>query len=139
MARLVKDVMTTNPIRLSSSAPVIEAAKQMRNADIGAVIVEDDGHVAGIVTDRDIAVRAVAAGKDPEKTPVSDIVSRDLATLSPNDDLERAVKLMREKAIRRIPVIDGGRAVGIVSLGDLAIERDASSALGQISAAPPNQ
>lgn len=139
MARLVKDVMTTNPIRLSSSAPVIEAAKQMRNADVGAIIVEDGGRLSGIITDRDIAIRAVAVGKDPEKTPVSEIVSRDLATLSPNDEVDRAVKLMREKAVRRIPVIEGDRAVGIVSLGDLAIERDASSALGQISAAPPNQ
>jgi CBS domain-containing protein len=89
------------------------------------------------VTDRDIVVRAVAAGKDLGKTPLREICSKEVFTLSPEDDLDEAVKLMREKAIRRVPVISDGTAVGILSLGDLAQERDRRSVLGQISAAPP--
>jgi CBS domain-containing protein len=92
------------------------------------------------VTDRDIAVRAVADGRDPERTPVSEICSKDLTTVSPEDDLDRAIQVMREKAIRRLLVVDNrNQTVGILSLGDLALERDARSVLGQISAAPPNQ
>jgi CBS domain-containing protein len=83
-------------------------------------------------------VRAVAAGPDPAITPLSEICSDDLTTLSADDDLDTAVKVMRDKAIRRILVVDSrDRAVGIISLGDLAIERDSASVLGQISAAPP--
>ena len=112
----------------------------MRDDNVGAVIVEDAGKICGIVTDRDIAVRAVAQERDPRTTPLSEICSKALTTLSPDDDVDRAVQMMREKAIRRVPVVDARKqAVGILSLGDLAVERDARSVLGQISAAPPNQ
>ncbi len=140
MAEKVRDVMNRQPIRLQGSAPVIEAARQMQAANVGAVIVEDSsGEPCGIVTDRDITLRAVALGRDPATTPLSDVCSNGLTTLSPDDDLERAIQIMREKAVRRLLVVDPqNRAVGVLSLGDLAIARDSQSVLGQISAAPPN-
>ena len=140
MARQVRELMNKQPIKLASSSPIAEAARRMRDGNVGAVLVEDGGMMCGIVTDRDIAVRAVAQGRDPRTTPLSEICSKDLTTLSPDDDLDRAVQVMREKAIRRVPVVDARKQpVGILSLGDLALELDARSVLGQISAAPPNQ
>lgn len=140
MAKKVRELMGKRPVKLQSSAPVAEAARQMRLADVGAIIVEENSKPCGIVTDRDIAIRVVAQGLDPQKTPVSQICSKDLTTLTGEDDIERAVQMMRQKAIRRILVVDGqNKALGIVSLGDLALERDSRSVLGQISAAPPNQ
>jgi CBS domain-containing protein len=111
----------------------------MRANDIGDVIASDDkGGITGIVTDRDIVVRVVAEGRDPSATPIEDIASRDLTAVSPDDPVERAVELMRERAVRRLPVVKRGKVVGIVSIGDLAVERDPGSALADISAAPPN-
>jgi CBS domain-containing protein len=140
MAKQVRELMSQQPITLSSSTPIIEAARRMRAANVGSVIVEENGRPCGIVTDRDIAVRAVADGRDPQKTPVSEISSKELTAIGPEDDIDRAVQVMREKAIRRLLVVDSrNQAVGILSLGDLALEKDARSVLGQISAAPPNQ
>jgi CBS domain-containing protein len=140
MAKKVRELMSEQPIKLSSSSPIIEAARRMRAANVGAVVVEDNGQPCGIVTDRDIAVRAVADGRDPQSTPINEICSKELTSIAPDDDLDRAIELMREKAIRRVLVVDSrNQAVGILSLGDLAMERDSRSVLGQISAAPPNQ
>jgi CBS domain-containing protein len=91
------------------------------------------------LTDRDVVVRAVAEGRDPKSIKVGEIVSEDVATVTPDEPVDKVVSLMREKAIRRVPVVDGGRPVGIVSLGDLAVERDSKSALADISAAEPNR
>jgi CBS domain-containing protein len=110
----------------------------MRDEDIGDVIVMDDGKVCGIVTDRDVVVRALAEDRDPKSTKVAEICSRDLTTIAPGDPIDKAVKLMRERSIRRLPVVQGDRPVGIVSIGDLAQDRDPESALADISAAPPN-
>ena len=138
MAERIKDVMTQNPVKLPSSASVAEAARAMMDADIGAIVVEDAGKICGIVTDRDIAVRVVAMNRDP-KTTVGEICTPSVHTLSPDDEVDRAVELMRHKAVRRIPVVDRrSLVIGIVSLGDLAQQREPRSALGQISSAPPN-
>lgn len=140
MAKMIRELVSKTPISVESSSPVAEAARHMRSADVGAVIVEEDNKPVGIVTDRDIAVRAVAQGLDPQSTPVSKICSRDLTTLPADDDIDHAVELMRQKHIRRIVVMDDQQhALGVVSLGDLAIERDSRSVLGQISAAPSTQ
>lgn len=139
MAQSVRDVMTANPIALPATSSVIDAARTMRDANIGNVIVVDNGRICGIVTDRDITVRGVAEGKDVSSLKLRDICSQEITTLSPTDSVDDAVRLMREKAIRRLPVVEGGKPVGIVSLGDLAVERDPHSALGNISAAPPNR
>lgn len=139
MAQAVKDVMTKDPVACDAKATAQEAAAAMRDHDMGAVIVQRDGKVCGIVTDRDIVVRAVAEGRAPETVKLGDICSRDLTAVSPGETLAEAVKIMREKALRRLPVIDGGgRAVGVLSIGDLAMERDSGSALADISAAPAN-
>ncbi|MDQ3963535.1 MAG: CBS domain-containing protein [Actinomycetota bacterium] len=140
MGQTLKEVMTHDPVSLSASAPVTEAAQAMRDSDIGDVIVLDDGNqICGIVTDRDIAVQVVADNRDAATTKLGEICSREVATLAPESSIGEAVKLMSERAIRRIPVVDGGRPVGIVSLGDLAVTRDPESALADISAAPADQ
>jgi CBS domain-containing protein len=139
MTEYIRDVMTTNPETLPESTTVREAAETMRANDIGdVVIVDDNGAISGILTDRDIVVRVVAEGRDPRVTRIGDIASRELTAVSPDDPVDRAVQLMRERAIRRLPVVDKGKPVGIVSIGDLALDRDPDSALADISAAPPN-
>jgi CBS domain-containing protein len=138
MGQSVKSIMSKNPIVLNSSDTVAEAARRMADRDVGDVLVMEDGEICGILTDRDIAVRVVARDQDPATTEVGSVCTSDLFTISPDDDLDTAVQMMRERAIRRIPVVDDDEVVGVLSLGDLAQERDASSALGQISAAPPN-
>lgn len=136
--QLVNEVMTPNPTTLEATASVRAAAEEMRTTGIGAVIVEEAGEVCGIVTDRDIVVRCVATGGDTDETTVGSICSRQLAKLSPDDTVDNAVNLMRKKGIRRIPVMEDGRALGILSLGDLAVEREPGSVLGKISAQEAN-
>lgn len=135
----IRDVMTKDPQILPASASLVDAARIMRDEDIGPVIVVENDQVLGIVTDRDIVVRAVAEDRSPSATTVGDVASRDLTTVSPDDPVEEAVRLMREGAVRRLPVVEGGKPVGIVALGDLAVERDPDSALADISAAEPNE
>jgi CBS domain-containing protein len=137
--KTVRDVMTRDPITLPPSASLVDAAKTMRERGIGDVVVGDDDELIGIVTDRDIVVRGLAEGRDPHTTTLTDITSRELTTVSPDDTIDTAVRLIREHAIRRLPVVSSGRVVGIVTLGDLALERDRGSALADVSAAPPNE
>lgn len=139
MPTSIRDVMTPNPVALSADTPITQAAEQMRQRDIGDVIVMDDDRLCGVVTDRDIVVRAIAEHRDPEQTMLGAICSSDVVTLSPTDTVDDAVRLMRDRALRRLPVVDGQTPVGIVSIGDLAIERDPESALADISAAPGNE
>ena len=138
MAQSIRDVMSANPITMPVASTVSEAARTMREANIGDIIVLEGDQLYGIVTDRDIVVRTVAEGRDPETATLGDICSREMTTLSPTDIVEDAVRLMRDKAIRRVPVIENGTPIGIVSLGDLAVSQDLHSTLGHISAAPPN-
>ncbi|MGI5291230.1 CBS domain-containing protein [Nonomuraea polychroma] len=138
MAKTVADVMTSHPATVEGDQPVSVAAALMRENDAGAVIVNDNGRMAGIVTDRDIAVRVVADEKGPQ-TPVREACSPSVEAVGPDTSIDQAVQLMRSHAVRRLPVVEDGRAVGIVSLGDLAIERDPNSALGDISAAEGNR
>jgi CBS domain-containing protein len=130
--------MTPNPITVDVNATAVEAAKVMRDDSVGDVVVIDEGTVNGIVTDRDIVIRGIAAGHDPALTPVGEISSRDLTTVAADADAEDAVTLMRERAIRRLPVTDNGQVVGVIAIGDLAQQRDPNSALADISAAAPN-
>jgi CBS domain-containing protein len=110
----------------------------MRDGDVGAVLIEDGGTLKGIVTDRDIVVRAVADGRDPDEVRAEEVASMDVATLTPDQSLRDAARFMREHDVRRVPVVQDGRPVGIVSLGDLAIELDTDSALADISSEPGN-
>lgn len=134
----IADVMTAPPVCCPPDATVGDAARLMRDHDIGDVIVCEDDRLIGIVTDRDLVVRALAEGERAADRPLREICSQDLVTVSPRDDVQRAIDLMKERAVRRLPVCEGDQIVGIVALGDLAVDRDASSALGRISAAPPS-
>ena len=138
MAQSIREIMTADPRTVEPSATLTEAARAMRDDDVGAVLVVDGGTLAGIVTDRDIAVRAVADGADPESTRVSDVCSTDVATLTVDQTVDDAIRLVRERDVRRIPVLQDGRPAGIVTIGDLAIERDTDSALADISSEPAN-
>jgi CBS domain-containing protein len=134
----VREIMTTDPIVLQSSTSVKEAAQTMRDADVGDVIVEDGGSLVGVVTDRDIAIRCVAEGTSPDSATIWSIVSDELHTLSPDASLDDAVEVMREAAVRRVPVVEDGVAIGVVSLGDLAVAKDPDSVLADISASHGN-
>ena len=139
MARkTVAELMSPAPIALRPDAPLIEAAIQMREHGIGDVLVAEDGQLKGLITDRDLVVRGMAGGKDPGSTPIAELCSKDLVTVAPGDDATVAVRRMRVTAVRRVPVVDDGRAVGVVSIGDMALERDEASALAEISAERPN-
>lgn len=138
MAQTVQEIMTPDPICLAPAATVVDAARAMKDNDIGAVIVADSEHIEGIVTDRDIVLRAVASGLEPEATSLSEVCTPDTVALAPNDSIEHAIDMVRDMAIRRIPVAENGRPVGIFSIGDLAAVRDEHSALAEISEAPPN-
>lgn len=139
MARKIREIMPEQTRTVSTDDTVLRAAEIMRDDDVGDVIVLDgEGGPKGIVTDRDIAVRAVAEGRDPGSTPVMDVCTSDLVTISPDDDEESAARMMREHAVRRLPVVENGRVVGAISIGDLAMDKDSDSALADISAAPRN-
>ena len=137
MTRTVQDVMVADVVVVPSTTTLAEAAELMRDHGIGDVIVQDAPGVDGILTDRDIVVRAAAEGLAMDEVTVGDICSTGLATVRPGDPCDRATALMRERAVRRLPVVEDGRIVGVISLGDLAIDLDRHSVLGDISAAEP--
>jgi CBS domain-containing protein len=139
MAQTVREAMTAEPICLSKETTIIEAAKRMREYNIGDVLITDQGRIWGVLTDRDIVVRALAEGRDPHATIIETIASPHVVMVSPDDAITHAIELMREHAIRRLPVVQDGRPVGILSIGDLALEQDPRSALADISAASPNR
>jgi CBS domain-containing protein len=138
MARTLEETMTTDPRTVNLEDTVLEAARVMRDRDIGDVIVIEDGQVTGILTDRDIVVRAVAEGR-PETTTVGEICTTGLQAIEPEASVDDALRMMREHDVRRLPVVKDGRPVGIVSLGDLAVEREPDSTLADISAAAPDE
>jgi CBS domain-containing protein len=139
MAKHVRDLMTPNPVTLSAASTLVDAAMAMRDFDVGVIIVLDNGQMYGIATDRDIIVRAIANGNYPATTKLGEVCSRELTTLAPSDSVDDAVRLMRDKAIRRLPVVENGQPLGIVSLGDLISELEPHSPLADISNAPPNR
>ena len=138
MSHTIYDVMSHDPVCLPPGATLDEAARCMRDHAIGDVLVAEDDQLRGMVTDRDIVVRALAEGRDPSRTTVAEVCTSDVTALSPSDDIDEAIRLMSDRAVRRVPVVEHGRLVGIVAMGDLAIERDPDSALADVSAAAPN-
>ena len=139
LAQTVEEIMTRDPRTVDAGDTIVDAARVMADADIGDVVVLEDGQVTGIVTDRDIAVRAIAEGRDPESTSVGDVCTTGVETIDPSASVDDALRQMREHDIRRLPVVKNGRPVGILSLGDLAVEREPDSTLADISAASPDQ
>jgi CBS domain-containing protein len=138
VAQKVREIMTPDPVTVQADQTIVEAARLMKQNDVGPVLVLDAGQVSGIVTDRDIAVRAVAKGKNPNQVRVEEVATKNIRAVSPDDEADDAVQMMRENAVRRLPVIKGAKPIGIVSLGDLALKKDPKSALAGISGAPPN-
>ncbi|XTZ18129.1 CBS domain-containing protein [Micromonospora echinospora] len=134
----VGEFMTTRLVTMDANDTLTAAAQEMRDSAIGDVVVTDGDDVVGIITDRDITVRGVAAQRDPDRTTLRQIASTDLVTVSQYDDAVAATDLMRTYAVRRLPVMDGGRLIGLVSIGDLAVEREPQSVLANISADDPN-
>ena len=120
MGTSIKEVMTRDVRACEPNATVAEAAKVMAQEDVGPVPIVEDDRLVGIVTDRDIAVRVVAEGRDPNATTVREIASTELVTVSPDDDLDEALILLAERQVRRLPVVEGDRLVGIVAQADIA-------------------
>jgi len=120
MGTSVKEVMTRDVRACEPNATVAEAAKVMVQEDVGPVPIVEDGRLVGIVTDRDIVVRVVAEGRDPNATTVGEIASTELVTVSPGDNLDEALNLLAQRQVRRLPVVEGDRLVGIVAQADIA-------------------
>jgi CBS domain-containing protein len=117
----IRELMTENPRTVSSDATVVEAARVMRDDDVGLVPVVDGDRLVGTVTDRDIAIRVVTEERDPSSTIVREIASTDLVTIDPEQDLGEALRLMAQHQVRRLPVVEeDGRLVGIVAQADVA-------------------
>ncbi len=134
----VREIMTRDVINLQLDTTLEQAARTMREQDIGNVVVAEDDRLDGLVTDRDIVVRAVAEGMDPTSTTIGSVASRDVIAVQPDDTVQAAALLMREQAIRRVLVVDEQGLCGILSIGDLATQIDPDSVLGGISGAAPN-
>ena len=124
MAKKIREVMTPAPETIQADRPAAEAAKKMKEADAGMIPVMTNGNLLGTVTDRDIALRIVAEGKDPQSTPVGEIASTDLVTVTPDEDLDAALQKMAKHQVRRLPVVEDGRLIGVVAQADVAREGD---------------
>ncbi|AEY66291.1 CBS domain-containing protein [Clostridium sp. BNL1100] len=118
----VKDIMTTNVTYVEPNASILDTAKLMQQHNVGSIPVCDKGSVVGMVTDRDIVVRNIAIGKNPQQTPVSDIMTTGITSVSPDMDMSQVTKMMADSQIRRVPVVDQNNLVGIVALGDVATD-----------------
>jgi CBS domain-containing protein len=139
MAQHVRDVMTPKPVTLAASSTLVDAALAMRDFDVEAVVVLDNNQIYGIATDRDIVIRGIANGNYPATTTLAEVCSRDLVTVAPSDSIDDVICLMRDKAIRRVPVVENGRPVGIVSIGALASALKAHSAEADRNDTPPHR
>lgn len=133
----VKEIMTKNIAYLNPMSTVVEAAQLMQKHNVGAIPVCDQSGVIGLVTDRDIVVRNIAHGKSPNDTPVKEVMTSQVTTISPETDVDDATKIMSQNQVRRLPVVENNMLVGILSLGDMAadtrFDTEASKALSEIS------
>ena len=121
MGQRIRDIMTSNPSTVEPDKTVVDAARIMKQEDAGVVPVTENGRLTGMVTDRDIAIRVVAEGRDPQSTPVREVASKDLVTVDPRQDLDEALRLMAQHQVRRLPVVEeDGRLVGVVAQADVA-------------------
>jgi CBS domain-containing protein len=118
----IREIMSANIVKATPDNTLTDIALMMKNEDIGVLPAVEDDELIGIVTDRDIVVRAIADGKDPSSTTVAEIVSEDVESVSPDDNVEKAAKIMADRQIRRLPVVEDRRVAGMVSLGDIAVK-----------------
>lgn len=132
----IKEIMTTDVRSISANDSISEAANIMKQLDVGAVPVTNNNLLVGIITDRDLILRAVATGKNPDER-VSTVMTKDITTVTPDMDVHEVADIMASKQIRRVPIVESGRLVGIVSIGDMAVEEifenEAGEALHTIS------
>jgi CBS domain-containing protein len=125
MPKTVREVMTSKLCSIDVDKPVAYAAKMMRDEDVGMAPIVERDRLVGVLTDRDIAVRVVAEGRDPEQVKVTEVASSDLVTLDPQQDLDEALRLMARHQVRRLPVVEeDGRLVGVVAQADVAQQAD---------------
>lgn len=120
----VREMMSVDVKAAALDTTVEELAGMMRDEDVGAIPVLDNGTLLGIVTDRDIVVRCIAEGGDPAETTAEDVISENVGTIDPDSDIEEAARIMAERQIRRLPVVEEDRVVGMISLGDIAVKHD---------------
>jgi CBS domain-containing protein len=129
----IRDIMTKDVHTLSADHTLTDAAALMRELDVGVVpIVGKSNELCGVVTDRDIIIRIVALGKDPQMTKIDSIMTKDIITITPDMDLDEAARLMASEKIRRLPVVDGVKLVGMISLGDLATNDQSDRMAGNV-------
>lgn len=138
MAKTVRDVMTKDPVSMSADTPVVEAAKAMSDRHIGSVVVMAKDKPLGIVTDRDITVRAAAAGSDPNKIRLADVCSTEIAAVRPDQSVDDAIKLMKSHDVKRVLVMNNSKLEGIVSLGDLAAQGQGGDVQSDLGRSRPN-
>jgi len=138
MAQLVRELMAEPVVTVTADATLTDAARMMRDADIGDVIVVKKTKPVGVLTDRDIVVRSVAENRTPGTVTAGEICTTDVVSVAPDAEISQAIALMRRAAVRRLQVTEMGELVGVLSLGELAIERDETSVLADISSAEPN-
>src|SRR2546423_12151627 len=142
MTKSVRDAMTEDPHAIGASASVVEAARLMREEHIGSLPITDDEQLVGMITDRDITTRVVAEAADPRMTSVGDVYSRDLISVEPDKDLEEALQLMARHQVRRLPVVENGRLVGIIAQADIALRENGTKTgelVGALSRPPPGE
>ena len=137
MDKQVRDIMTPDPVGVYYDQTISETARLMRDAGVGAVLVVNGESLSGVVTDRDLVIRALAEGADPD-TSVGPMCSPKLVGVDAGADVAEAERLIREHAIRRLPVIEDGQIVGMVSIGDLAVSANGDTPLAAVSKAQPN-
>jgi CBS domain-containing protein len=125
MAKSIREAMTSKPCSIDAEKSVAYAAKMMRDEDVGLAPIVEGDRLVGVLTDRDIAVRVVAEGRDPEQVKVVEVSSLDIVTLDPQQDLDEALRLMARHQVRRLPVVEeDGRLVGVLAQADIAREGD---------------
>jgi CBS domain-containing protein len=137
MGKQIRDIMTPDPVGVYFGQTIAETARIMRDSGVGAVLVVNGDSLSGVITDRDLVVRGMAENASPD-SPVGPLCSAQLVGVDAGADVAEAERLMREHAVRRLPVIEGGQIVGMVSLGDLAVSADADSPLAAVSKARAN-
>jgi CBS domain-containing protein len=124
----IRDIMSTDILKATPDNTLSDIALMMKEQDTGVLPVVEDADLMGIVTDRDIVVRAIAEGKDPTTTTVDEVLSEDVEIVSPDDEVERAADIMSARQIRRLPVLEDHRVIGMVSLGDIAVKHEEGTA-----------
>jgi CBS domain-containing protein len=122
MGKSIRDVMSSNPCAIDGDKPVAYAAKMMKQEDVGLAPIVEGDHLVGTLTDRDIVLRVVAEGKDPQTVTAREVASTDVVTIDPQQDLDEALRLMASNQVRRLPVVEEGRLVGVLAQADVARE-----------------